>query len=256
MSYEQQRLLTLVREVLGENLFGVYLHGSAVLGGPGPRSDLDFLVVLRRPTTPEEKRRLVGELLRISVHPDRRQGRTTLEVTFVVHSEVRPWRSPPHWDLQYGEWWRDRFEAGEIEPWETTTDPDLALLVAVALIGDAALAGPPPAEVFDPVPAADLERAMLHSIDHFFAKFDDDTANTLLMLSRVWTTLATGEIRRKDVAADWALARLPEEHRPALERARGVWSAEAANDWSGDRLAGARACAHAMVEEIDRLRAG
>ena len=71
---------------------------------------------------------------------------------------------------------------------------------------------------------------MLHSIDHFFAKFDDDTANTLLMLSRVWTTLATGEIRRKDVAADWA--------------------------WSGDRLAGAHACADAMVEEIDRLRAG
>jgi len=61
-------------------------------------------------------------------------------------------------------------------------------------MGDAPLLGPPPADVFDPVPAADLEQAMLGSIDDFFAKFDTDTANTLLVLARVWTTLATGEI--------------------------------------------------------------
>ena len=60
---------------------------------------------------------------------------------------------------------------------------------------------------------------MLHSIDDFFAKFDTDTANTLLVAARVWTTLATGEIGRKDAAAEWALARLAEEHRPSLARA-------------------------------------
>jgi predicted nucleotidyltransferase len=256
VSSQQEQLVALLQDVLGEELVGAYWHGSAVLGGPGPRSDLDVLVVSRRATTPDERRRLVEKLLRISVHPDRREGRRTFEVTFVVKSDVRPWRSPPRWDMQYGEWWRDRFEAGDFEPWETTTDPDLALLVTVAVNGNEPLFGPPPAEVFGAVPQADLERAMLHSIDHFFAKFDDDTANTLLMLSRVWTTLATGEIRRKDKAADWALARLPAEHRSPLERAHDVWSGEAQNDWSGDRLAAAHACADVMVNEIERLRAG
>jgi streptomycin 3"-adenylyltransferase len=59
----------------------------------------------------------------------------------------------------------------------------------------------------------------------------DDTRNGLLTLARIWTTLATGEIRPKDEAADWALARLPEEHRPVLAHARSAYLGEEPEDW-------------------------
>lgn len=36
-------------------------------------------------------------------------------------------------------------------------------------------------------------------------------------------TLTTGTITSKDAAADWAIARLPEEHRPVLAHARAVY---------------------------------
>jgi len=44
-------------------------------------------------------------------------------------------------------------------------------------------------------------------------------------------TLATGEIRPKDQAADWALARLPKEHRRVLAHARAAYLGEEREDW-------------------------
>lgn len=255
MSAQLDRVVALVQDVLAEAVVGAYQHGSAVLGGLNPHSDIDVLVVSRRPSTRSERARLVEGLLEISVHPDDPEPGRPVELTIVVQSDVRPWRFPPRRDFQFGEWWRAGFVAGDLEPWPGPTDPDLAVLVTVVLGGDAPVLGPPPAEVLAPVPSADLERAMLASIEEFFGKFETDTANTLLVLARVWTTLATGEIRRKDGAADWALARLPGEHRPALASARGVYLGEEDDVWEA-RLGEARSCADAMAGEIERLRAG
>jgi streptomycin 3"-adenylyltransferase len=60
----------------------------------------------------------------------------SVELTIVVESEVRPWRFPARVDFQYGDWLRDDFERGEVEPWPTTTDPDLAVLLTIVLQGD------------------------------------------------------------------------------------------------------------------------
>src|SRR6476469_170985 len=57
------RIRELVLEVLGRPIVGVYLHGSAVLGGLRPRSDLDVLVVTTQPTTHDEKQRITDGLL-------------------------------------------------------------------------------------------------------------------------------------------------------------------------------------------------
>jgi predicted nucleotidyltransferase len=43
-----ERVVELVREVLGPDVLGVYLFGSAVLGGLRPESDLDLLAVSAR----------------------------------------------------------------------------------------------------------------------------------------------------------------------------------------------------------------
>jgi predicted nucleotidyltransferase len=41
-----QSVLQLIDEVFGGDVLGAYLHGSAVLGGLRPTSDLDILVAL------------------------------------------------------------------------------------------------------------------------------------------------------------------------------------------------------------------
>jgi predicted nucleotidyltransferase len=219
------QVLAAIRDVLGPDVVGAYLHGSAVLGGLWPRSDIDVLVVSRRPTTREEKRRLVDCLLTVSAPPSPGRPRPPrpVELTIVVESEIRPWRYPPRFDFQYGDWLRGDFESGNVEPWPTTTDPDLASLITLVLVGNRPLLGPPPAEVFDAVPRDDHVSAMVAGIDGLLRDLDSDTRNVILTLARIWCTIATDDIRSKDDAAAWALDRLPQEHRAVLARARAVY---------------------------------
>lgn len=74
----------------------------------------------------------------------------------------------------------------------------------------------------------------------------------LLVLARVWTTVATGEIRAKDTAADWVLHRLPAGLRPPLAHARDLYrdTSYADERWSLPLRAQARPLADHMVAEI------
>jgi len=237
------RAVGLVQEVLGDELVGLYLFGSAVLGGLKPTSDLDLLAVSRRPTTTEERRRLAERLLALSKRPRH------LELTVVVQSDVRPWRYPPRMDFQYGDWLRDELERGEIPP--PVPNPDLAALITMTVLYGRALAGPPPAEVLAPVPHDDLVRAGVDEIDGILADLDGDTRNMLLTLARIWSTAETGEIRPKDAAADWAIARLPAAHRSVLGRARDGYRSGDYGTWDDLDV---RACADYVVREIRRSR--
>jgi predicted nucleotidyltransferase len=239
----------LVRAVLGSAVLGVYLHGSAVLGGLRPTSDVDVLVVVRRRTTAAERRAIVDHLLDISGARARRGSARPVELTIVVQSDVRPWRYPPRREFQYGEWRRDSYEQGVVP--SPQPDPDLAILITMVLAGNHALFGPPPAALLDPVPSADLRRAMIDGVPGLLADLDTDTRNVILTLARIWVTLATGEILPKNAAADWALARLPEESRPVLARARDLYLAGEEDRWD-DIHGRVQVCADHVVGEIER----
>lgn len=248
------RIVSLVRDVLGEDAVGAYLHGSAVLGGLRPDSDIDVLVVSRRATAPEEKGVLINRLLAMSGRGDPSGNARSIELTIVVESETRPWRYPPHVDFQYGDWWRSEFKRGELTPWSNPC-PDLAPLIAMVLHGNAPVFGPAPAEVFDPVPQEDIIHAILEGIPGLLEDLDSDTRNVVLTFARIWMTVATGVIHSKDAAADWALARLPEEHRPVLARARANYLGEQEERWD-DLLPRVRPHVDHVVREIERLRVG
>ena len=83
--------------------------------------------------------------------------------------------------------------------------------------------------------------------------FDGDVRNVLLTLARVWFTLQTGTIASKDVAADWAITRLPVGRGDAIRLARAGYLGELQDSWDGDALATARADAAAVREAIFRL---
>lgn len=249
------RVVTLIHDVLGSDAPAAYLFGSAVLGGLQPESDLDILAVTKRRTTYEEKRRLVDRLLSISGRPTPESRWRRVELTIVVGREVKPWHYPPNFDFQYGDWLRNEFEMGNVAPWRTTTNPDLATLIAMVMRAGTPLFGPPPAQVFDRVPPEDLISAMVEGIDPLRENLESDTRNVLLTFARIWSTLETGVIRSKDAAADWALPRLPEELRLVLARARAGYIGPDPERWDDlrDRLA---PHVEYVVTEIRRLAGG
>ena len=247
-----ERVVTLVRDVLGPDAVGAYLFGSAVLGGLRRTSDLDVLAVSNRRTTRDEKRLLVDRLLAISGSNGPEGVWRRVELTIVVESEVKPWRYPPSFDFQYGDWLRREFESGNLEPWPTKTNPDLAALITMVLLARTAVLGPPPDEIFDPVPHDDLVRAIVGDVDRLLDELGMDTRNVILTLARIWSTVATCVIRSKDGAADWALDRLPAEHHAVLARARAVYLGEEEERWADIEL-DIRPHADYVVAEINRL---
>ncbi|MEU7962736.1 aminoglycoside adenylyltransferase family protein [Streptomyces sp. NPDC049097] len=246
-----QEIVELVGGVLGREVIGMYLHGSSVLGGLRPASDVDVLVVTRRRMNERDRRALLRGLIRISGSPDKDRS---IEVTVVVRSEVRPWRYPPTCNFLYGEWLRAQYEAGEVPQPEPM--PDLALMISMARTGDHPLAGQRPAHVLDPVPQTDLARASVAGIPSLLNDLDSDTRNVLLTLARIWTTLATGQIKSKDAAAERALAQLPCEHRAALDHARQLYlNCTYKNEtWSDALREQVRPHVDRVLAEIDRLR--
>jgi hypothetical protein len=127
------------------------------------------------------------------------------------------------------------FERGDVEPWPSTTNPDLASLVTMVLLGDRALLGPPPAEVLDPVPEADYLDAAVRGVPALLGDLDSDTRNVVLTLPRIWNAVSTRSVPSKDGAAAWAIARLPEAHREVLAHARAVYRGEEEERWDDIR---------------------
>ena len=243
----------ILRDVLGASLLGAYLHGSAVLGGLRPTSDLDILAVIDRPTTEDERGTITHGLLEISGRRATRGPARPVELMIVVQSKVRPWPDSPQVELQYGEWLRDEYEAGSVPAPEDFRD--LAVLIDMTLTGNLTLYGRPADSLLDPVPTGDIRRSMVAGIPGLLADLQSDTRNVLLTLARILATLSTGEIVPKDVAADLVGHRLPSgATRAVLERARMMYLKGLNDDDPGAGWAGmeddVRAAAGVLVSEI------
>ncbi len=249
-----RQVVRLVNDTIGSQVRGLYLHGSAVNGGLRPASDLDIMAVTRMPLTDRQRRSLVAGLLPIS---GRRAGAgaRSVELIVVVESDVRPWRYPPVADLLYGDWLREQIEAAGPPP--PAPMPNLAIEIPQTLAADHPLLGPPPALVFDPVPPEDLVRGCLDGIPQLLRDLPGDTRNVVLTLARIWTTVATGAIRSKDRAADWAIDRLPPEHRPVLSHARQQYlTCDYSEEfWPAEIAAQVSAHVEAVLDRITRLTA-
>jgi hypothetical protein len=189
-----------VRDVVGEDLVGVYLHGSLALGCFNPAlSDIDVLVVTKRALTPGQRQALGRVLCR--------SGR--VEISFLAAPSLHPWRHPAPYDLHF-----TGSDGNMLGPGE---DHDLAAHVTVTRHAGVALLGPPPADVFPEVPWEDYEDSLRRDL-----AWSRDRATELygvLGPARIWATLSTAEIHSKESGAAWALERSPADFRPLLERA-------------------------------------
>jgi len=125
--------------------------------------------------------------------------------------------------MQFGEWLRDDINAGIFEP--AVADHDLAILLTMVLRHGVALYGPAAQEFFDEVPAIDVQRSLLETLSLWNTETDweGDERNIVLAIVRTWYTAMTGDIATKDAAANWALQRLPIEHKQIVIAARDAY---------------------------------
>ncbi|HBL9196011.1 TPA: AadA family aminoglycoside 3''-O-nucleotidyltransferase [Citrobacter freundii] len=223
VSTQLSEVVGVIERHLEPTLLAVHLYGSAVDGGLKPHSDIDLLVTVTVRLDETTRRALINDLLETSASPGESEILRAVEVTIVVHDDIIPWRYPAKRELQFGEWQRNDILAGIFEP--ATIDIDLAILLTKAREHSVALVGPAAEELFDPVPEQDLFEALNETLTLWNSPPDwaGDERNVVLTLSRIWYSAVTGKIAPKDVAADWAIKRLPAQYQPVLLEAKQAY---------------------------------
>ena len=186
--------------VLGPALVGLYLHGSAAMGGwSAERSDVDLLGVVARPLDRRSKREISARLNHPSLVCPAPAGLELSLVTVAVAAD--PPRRPP-FELHVNTGPSAQTHLGG----PAAADPDLLLHFAVCRRAGVAVAGPGPAEVFaDPPRAWLLDRV---AAELRWALGHGSVASRVLTACRAWRYLEDDVLGAKVDSARWARLRL------------------------------------------------
>lgn len=200
VSEYHRELVRRLRGILGERLLGVYAAGSFGLGDFDPdRSDLDVFAVCRGTVTTDEKRTIVAELRHESL-PCPARG---LEFVLYPETVARTPSADAGFALNLNTGAKIAFrvdeEPGSVERHWFPLDR------ALVRTGGTALLGPPPAELFAPIPrpllAPVVEEALAWHLVPGHSGDDDTVLNACRSLrwlrEDVWTS--------KSEAGAWAL---------------------------------------------------
>lgn len=210
-----------LENILGDQLVGVYLHGSLAFGCFNPqRSDLDLLVRIQKQMDVEQKSRLGHLLLELSGMP------CPIEISFLSWQQLFPWRYPTPYDFHFSEDWRDDFtcalNSGEWQRWNDTEwkDPDLAAHIVVCSQRGIRLTGLDFADAFPTVPSADFRQSILQDVlSPDFGLLSDIRHPVYVLLNgcRTLAYLQDGHILSKAEGGGWAAANLPGEYQPIIQ---------------------------------------
>jgi hypothetical protein len=184
-----------LRQALGTDLVGLYLHGSAALGDYHPaRSDIDLLGVCRTPLD-AATRGVIAARVSAATLPCPAAG--GLEFSLITWLAARDPRPAPAYELHGWD------EAGRLRADPGQGDHDLPLHFAVARACGVAVLGPPPSEVFRAVARGELLPRLSAELD--WADANASPSYRVLAACRAWRLLDDDQICSKRAAAEWAL---------------------------------------------------
>lgn len=224
-----RRLAAVLTTEPGIELVGTYLHGSAVLPGPAPgggllpgpapgglppwAGDIEVLAVVARSTDAATQARL-GATLQAAAIPCPGAGLEMSVITAATAADLGTCPFEVHLNARAG---RSRINLGTGHP----GDPDLVLRSESCRRDGVAVTGPPPAEIFGPVPRARLLRAVREELDNALER-SQTSAAAILNACRALRFATEGVLSTKEDAGAWALHRDPDDEavRIALSQRR------------------------------------
>ena len=233
------RFTTESKQILGDNLVGVYLHGSAVMGCFNPdKSDVDLLVVVNEEPTDTVKRAFLDMVVSLNENGPAKG----IEMSVVRRGVCKPFVYPTPFELHFSkmhlDWYRSNPE--DYIAKMKGTDRDLAAHITVIRARGVCLCGESIDEVFGEVPKQDYIDSLWHDIADAEGDIAEDTMYLTLNLARVLAFLQDGSVLSKKEGGEWGLKNLPEKYhgllREALSEYRGEtpgYDISAAKEYAG-----------------------
>ena len=234
--------------ILGDNLAGIYLHGSAVMGcfNPG-KSDLDLIVVVNEPVSDTVKKDFMDMVVELNESAPAKG----LELSVVTRNVCDPFVYPTPFELHFSvahlSWYRN--DPDDYIQKMNGTDKDLAAHFTIIRSRGQCLYGDPMDEIFSPVPRDDYMDSIRNDIAEAVDEIGDNTMYLTLNLARVLAYKEEDLVLSKKEGGNWALMNTPTQFHPLIQDAMTEY-AESKNIVYDSELA--KQYAAYMLDRINR----
>lgn len=233
-------LLARYREIIGDNLVGMYIHGSYAMSGFNPdKSDLDYILVCEQEPEDHVKRNIMDATFAYQLQAPAKG----LEMHLVQRSDVMNPVWPPRFLLHASPAHINNYlsDPTGYVGWIKGDDPDLTAHFAVTYERGRALYDPAVRKLFCPVP----RKAYLESFLSDIGWNPEDAMYHILNRCRTAAYLAEGCILSKREGAEWALNHLEQEYHSLIE--------EALEAYQSNRVMEATPMAEVFCKRIEKL---
>ena len=224
--------------VLGDNLVGLYLHGSLAFGCfTWAKSDIDFIAVVRTPLAQDTRLALLAVLeeLRQQAPP---KG---FEMSVVLATHCRDFVYPTPFQLHFSNHWLTRYLADPLSLCGTggteQLDHDLAAHFTVIHHAGIVLTGSPIAAVFGAVPPCAYRDSIVRDICDAVQDVRNNPVYIILNLCRVLAYHRENRVLSKEQGGLWGVQHLPAPYTDLI--------AAALRDYRGEQ----RFADHAVTQE-------
>jgi len=205
-----RRIAERYQSILGDNLTGVYAHGSLAFGCfRWDKSDIDFLVVTEREPSLEQKRQMIEALLAW----DREAPPKGFEMSVVLAEDCRRAAHPSPYLLHFSNAHKAQYQqdlTGYCREMHGV-DPDLIAHYGVTRAVGRAVCGRPVEEVFGPVRKADYLDSIRADLAQAEQDVTDNPVYVILNLCRALAYQREGLVLSKAQGGAWAVEAMPED---------------------------------------------
>ena len=209
--------------ILGGNLAGIYLHGSAVMGCFNPeKSDLDLIVVVNEPVSDTVKK----DFMDMVVELNESAPAMGIELSVVTRNVCDPFVYPTPFELHFSVahlgWYRN--DPDDYIQKMNGTDKDLAAHFTIIRSRGQCLYGAPMNEIFSPIPKDDYMDSIRNDIAEAVDEIGDNTMYLALNLARVLAYKEEDLVLSKKEGGDWALINTPAQFHPLIQHAMSEYA--------------------------------
>ena len=206
------------KDILGNNLVGVYLHGSAVMGCFNEKtSDIDLLVVIHHDMTEDEKRRYMDMVVELNTLAPTKG----IEMSIIKKSVCKPFVYPTPFELHFSvahlEWYKNNPQDYVLKM--KGTDKDLAAHITILYHRGQCLWGEEIHEVFEPVGEKEYFDSIWYDIENAEEDILENPVYVILNLCRVLAFKKEKQILSKQEGGIWGLAHIPKKYHHLIQQA-------------------------------------
>jgi len=192
------------RSILKDNLVGVYLHGSAVMGCFHPKeSDIDLLVVVKEDISDEDKKSYMDMVVALN----EKAPQKGIELSIVKEKDCKPFVYPTPFELHFSiahlDWYCSNPE--DYIAKMKGTDKDLAAHFTIIYHRGRVLYGKDIREVFGEVSSADYMDSIRCDIEGAKEEIFENPMYMILNLCRVLAYKKENLILSKKEGGEWGI---------------------------------------------------